>query len=120
MGFLQSLFQIRKRPEARLFELGDPPFIDFLERNWIEEVEFLPAIPHRGDQVRSHQQVKVLRYTLPCHIQVFAQLIERAAIVFMQQIQQLAPAGVGQSLEEHIWVMSIGHLVNHASVYLPI
>jgi hypothetical protein len=51
----------------------------------------------------------VLSHALPRHVQVLAQLVERAAIVRVQQIQELAPARIGQGLEQHIGVGALGH-----------
>src|SRR5262249_52659867 len=99
IGFLQSSFEVRKRLEARLFELGNPALVDLLQRYRIEEVQLFAAAPHGGNQVRRFQQVEMLRHALPRHIQVFAEIVECAAVVGVQQVQQLAPAGVGQSLE---------------------
>src|SRR6202007_1199988 len=45
------------------------------------------------------------------------QLVERAAVVRMQQVQQLAPTGIGESLEQHVGVIALSH-VQYASDYL--
>src|SRR5580700_10227713 len=118
MGFLQSSFQIRERLEARLFELGNPALVNFLQRYRIEEVQLFAAAPHGGDQVRRLQQIEVLRHALPRHVQVFAQLVECAAVVRMQQVQELAPAGIGEGLEQHVGVVALWHVL-HTSDYLP-
>jgi hypothetical protein len=93
------LLQVRERLQARLFELGDPALVDLLQRYRVEEVQLFAPAPHGGDQVGRLQQVKVLCHALPRHVQVFAQLVECAAVVRMQQVEQLAPAGIGQGLE---------------------
>src|SRR5262249_49138043 len=105
MGLLQSSFQIVESLQARLFELGNPAFVDLLQRNGIEEVQLFATAPHGGDQVRGLQYVQVLRHTLPCHVQVLAQVVERAAVVRVQQVQQLAPAGIGQRLEQQVVIV---------------
>jgi hypothetical protein len=38
--------------------------------------------------------------------------------VRMQQVQQLAPAGIGQGLEQHVGVLALCHVL-YASNYLP-
>ena len=53
----------------------------------------------------------MLRYTLTRHIQVLAQLVERAAVVRMQQVEELAPAGISQGLEQQVGVVALGHLL---------
>ncbi|HET9106373.1 MAG TPA: hypothetical protein VFN79_04200, partial [Steroidobacteraceae bacterium] len=45
-----------------------------------------PASPHRGDEVRRLQHIQVLRHALARHVQVLAELIERAAVVRVQQV----------------------------------
>ena len=57
----------------------------------------------------------MLRHALPRHVQVFAQLVECAAVVRMQQVQQLAPAGIGQGLEQYVGVVALCHGRLHAS-----
>src|SRR4029077_2328294 len=118
MGFLQSSFEIRECLEARFFELGNPALVDLLQRYWIEEVQLFTAAPYGGDQVRRLEQAEVLRHALPCHVQVFTQLVERAAVVRMQQVQQLAPARIGQGLEQYVGVGALCHVL-HASNDLP-
>ena len=62
----------------------------------------------------------MLRHALPRHLQVFAQLsLSRAAVVRMQEVQQLAPAGIGQGLEQYVGVVALWHVL-HASIYLHI
>ena len=110
IGLLQSPLEVGERLEARFLELGDPALVDLLQGHRVEEVQLLAAAPHGGDQVSRLQQFEVLRHALPRHVQVFAQLVERAAVVRMQQIQQLAPAGIGQRLEQQIGVTAVlGH-----------
>ena len=59
----------------------------------------------------------MLRYALPRHVHVLAQLVERAAVVCVQQVKKLPPAGVRQRLEQCVGVGALCHVV-HASIYL--
>jgi hypothetical protein len=70
-------------------------------------VQLFAAASHGGDQVSRLEQVQVLRHALPRHFQVFAQLVERAAVVRVQQVQQLASAGIGQGLEQQVGVVAL-------------
>src|SRR5262249_39493813 len=116
---LQSLLQVRQRLEARLLEFRDPALIDLLQRNWVEEVQLFAAAPDGRDQICSFQHPQVLRDSLSCHVEVLAQLIERAAVMSVQQVEQLAPAGIRQSLEKRIGTLEVGHRL-HATKCLPV
>jgi hypothetical protein len=72
-------------------------------------VQLLAPAPHGGHEVRGFQQGEVLRNALPRHVEVLAQLVERATVIRMQQIQELAPAGIGEGFEQHIGVGAFGH-----------
>src|SRR5262249_27002094 len=73
-------------------------------------MQLLAAAPRGGDEVRRLEQIQVLGHALPCHVHVVAQIIERAAIVRMQQIQKLPPARVGEGLEQQVGVTAVlGH-----------
>ncbi len=112
------MFQIRKRLEVRLFELGNPALVDLLQRYRIEEVQLFAAAPPGGDQVCRLQQLEVLRHALPRHIQVFAKLVEVAPVVRVQQVQELASAGISQGLEQRVGVAALCHVL-YASYRLP-
>ena len=99
----------RERLEARLFELRDPPVAEVLQRYRIEEMQLFAPAPDGGDEVRRFEHIQMLRHALACHVEVVAQFVEGAAVVGVQQIQQLPPAGIGQRLEEHVGVASLGH-----------
>src|SRR6185369_4538368 len=115
----QSSFQICQRLQARPFELGDPALVDRLQRHRVEEVQFLAAAPDGSDEIRRLQQIQMLRHALARHVQVVAQLVERAAVVRVQQVQQFAPAGIGEGLEQQIGVAALRHIL-YASNYLPV
>ena len=81
-------------------------------------MQLFAAAAHGGDQVRRLEHVQVLRHALPRHVEVLAEVVERAAVVRVQQVEQLAPAGIGQGLEEQVGVAALGHVL-YASKYLP-
>ena len=54
-----------------------------MARSTFVYVTYIRTTPQGGDQVRRLQHVEVLRHALPCHVQVFTQLVERAAVVRM-------------------------------------
>ena len=62
-------------------------------------MQLFTAAPHGGDEVGRFQEAQVLGHGLARHVQVLTQLVERAAVVRVQKIEELAPAGVGQGLE---------------------
>ncbi len=83
-------------------------------------MQLFATSPHSGDQIRGLQQVEVLRNSLPRHVQMLAQFIERAPVVRMQKVQQLAPAGIGQGFEQQVSVMEmLSHGSLKASNHLP-
>jgi len=49
---------------------------------------------------------------LPRHVEVFAELVERAAVMRMQQIQQLAPVGIRQGLEQQVRIVALCHVLH--------
>src|SRR5579883_408830 len=77
-------------------------------------MQLLAAAPSRSDQVRRLEHVEVLRDALARHIQMLAQLVKRAAVMRVQHIQQLAPARIGQSLEQQI---SVAHRSSDRQVF---
>jgi hypothetical protein len=81
-------------------------------------MQLFAAAPHGGKQVSRLQQIQVLRHTLPRHVKVFTQLVESAAVVRMQQIEQLSPAGIGEGPEKRVGVVALRHIL-YASDYLP-
>src|SRR6185437_5214383 len=102
--FLQSSFQFRKRLEAWLFELGNPALVDFLQRDWVEEMQLFATATYAGDEVRRLEHVEVLRHTLARYVEVIAELVQRLAVVGMQDVEQLASARIGQGLEKCVIV----------------
>src|SRR5579883_3049569 len=110
IGSLQSFLQIGKCLEARLLELGDPALMDFLQRHRVEKVQLFPATPHGGDQIGGLQDVQVLCDSLAGHLHVFAELVQRAAVMRVQEVQKLSPARIGEGLEERVSVVATDHL----------
>src|SRR5260221_443572 len=74
-------------------------------------MQLFAAAPDGGDQVRRLEHAEVLGHSLPRHVQVLAQLVERLTVVRVQKVEELAPAGVGQRPEEKIRVAA------HMQVY---
>jgi hypothetical protein len=67
------------------------------------------ATPHGGDQIGCLQLIVMLRYPLPRHGHVFAQFVECAPVMGVQQVKQLAPAGICQSFEKRVCVVVLCH-----------
>lgn len=76
--------------EAGSLELADPAVVDFLQRHGVEKMQLLSPAPLYGDEVCSFEQRKVLRHTLPCHVEVLAQLAQRLPVVRVQAVQELS------------------------------
>jgi hypothetical protein len=73
-------------------------------------MQLLATAPHGGHQVGRLKHAEVLRHALAGHVEMLAQLVERAPIMVVQQVQELAPAGVGEGLEQQIGVIgALGH-----------
>src|SRR5512146_2150170 len=102
--FEESL-EVVQRPEARLLEFAEPALVDVLQRHRIEEMELFPPAPDGGDQVGGLEDSQVLSDGLTGHIQVPAKVTERPSVVAIQEIEKLAPAGIGQRLEQEVGIV---------------
>ena len=67
-------------------------------------MQLLAAAPDGGDQVCRLERVQVLGHALTRHVEVLAQVVQAAAVMRVQQVQQLAPTRVGEGFEEQIGV----------------
>jgi uncharacterized protein len=114
------LFQIGQRLETPLFKFRNPAVVDLLQRHRVEEVQLFTAATHRRHQVRSFQKVHVLGDSLAGHIKVFAQFVLRATVMRVQQVEELAPARIGQCLEQQIGVVMFGHTYKQVITCLSI
>lgn len=83
-----------------MFERIDPPFPNIFERNGIEVVKLLPALPDTAHQIGRFEYGQVLRCRLARHCDAFAQLPQRLSVVFSEAIEQESPCRVGQGLED--------------------
>ena len=70
LGFFETFFQIAQRVEAMAFVFANPALADLVQRQWIEVMQFLAAVPDGGDEVGRFQQAQVLGDGLPRHVQV--------------------------------------------------
>ena len=61
----ESFLHAEERLEVRPFELRDPAFVDLVERDRVEVVELLPAVPDGRDQPGGLEHGKVLCDALP-------------------------------------------------------
>ncbi|SKV23392.1 Uncharacterised protein [Mycobacteroides abscessus subsp. abscessus] len=64
---LRSLLDGAQRPQPRAFELVDPPFLNFVQRNRIEIVQLLAAMSHGADQVGGFEYAQMLGRGLTRH-----------------------------------------------------
>ncbi len=83
-------------------------------------MQFFAAASDRRDEVRRLQHVQVLGDGLPRHVQVFAEFVQRAAIMGMQKVQQLSPTRIGERPEELVSVVAVGHINTQALACLLI
>ena len=96
----EFFFQIVQQAQPLPFEFPHPPFVNVVERHGIDEMQFFAATPDRADQIRRFQYFKMLRGRLPGHVQVFAELAERLAVLFAEQVEELAARRIAQRFED--------------------
>ena len=85
--------------QAVTLVFADPALVDFVDGDGVEVVELFAAVPDGGDEVGVLEEIEVLGHGLPGHVEVLAEGGEGLAVVLVQQIEQLAAAGIGQSFE---------------------
>jgi len=90
--------------------LADPAFVDVVNGDRIEVVQLFAAVPDDGDEVGVLQQVQVLGHRLAGHVEVRAERGQRLPAALVEQVEQLAAAGIGQGFE-HI-VHDAGNIGN--------
>lgn len=81
------------------FVFADPALVDFVDGDGVEVVELFATVPDGGDEVGVLEEIEVLGHGLAAHIEMLAERGERLAVVLVQQVEQLAAAGIGQSFE---------------------
>lgn len=96
------LLQVAERLQVVAFVFADPALVDFVDGDGVEEMELLAAVPDRGDEVGLLEEVEMLRHGLAGHIEVLAERGEGLAVVLVQEVEQLATAGIGQGFENVI------------------
>ena len=103
-------FQVQQhgRDAGSLGVLADPPFVDLLDRDRVEVVELLPALPSRGDDAGVLQDAEVLGDAEPGHLRPgldeVRQLRERAAVPLEERVHQQPADGICQRLEHEVVV----------------
>src|SRR5207248_1459666 len=83
-------------------EFPDPAFADLMDRNRIEVMQLLAAMPERGDEVRRFENPKVFGDRLPRHGEAVAKFVQRLSVVGVKPVQQRAPRRIGKRFEDLI------------------
>ena len=96
------LLEVAEGLQAVALVLADPALVDFVDGDGVEVVKLFPAVPDGGDEVGVLEEVEVLRHGLAGHVEVLAESGEGLAVVLMQQVEQLAAAGIGQGFENGV------------------
>ena len=82
-------------------------------------MQLLAPAPASRHQVGHLQHAEMLGHRLPRHIQMRAQFAQTLGIVRIQEIEQLAPGGIGERLEENVRVVHF-QVECYASNYLHV
>jgi hypothetical protein len=98
----EVFLQIAEDLEARALKFADPALVNLMERDGIEVMQFLATMPDSGDEVGLFKDHEVLGDGLAGHVEVFAEIAESAAIVPVEDIEQLSPTGVGERFEHRV------------------
>ena len=65
-------------------------------------MELFAPVPNGGNEVRRFEDDQMIGDGLARHIKIFAQVTERAPVLFVENIEQLATAGIGQRFEHSV------------------
>jgi hypothetical protein len=103
----ETFFQIAQRLKTMAFVFADPALGDLVDRHRIEVMQLLAPAPDDSDQIRRLQQQEMFGDRLPRHVEVRAQFAERLPVVFVQLVEQRAPAFVRQGFEYCIHLRDI-------------
>jgi len=98
-GVFEMLLEVAEGLQAVALVFADPALVDFVDGDGVEVVELFAAVPDGGDEIGVLEEVQVLGNSLTAHIEVLAESGESLAVVFVQQVEQLAAAGIGQGFE---------------------
>src|SRR5215213_6732081 len=96
---LQLSFQLAERDQFPALEFLDPAFADLMDRNRIEVVQLLAAMPERGDEIGRFEDPKVLCDRLPRHGEAIAEFVQRLSVPGMKPVEQRAPRRIGKRFE---------------------
>ncbi len=114
------LLEVAEGLQAVALVFADPALVDFVDGNGVEVVELFAAVPDGGDEVGVLEEVQVLGDGLTAHVEVLAEGGEGLAVVLMQQVEQLAAAGIGQGFEHVVHdVATIGNQMVACQRRLP-
>jgi hypothetical protein len=89
-------------PQARPLEFVDPPLLHVVQGDGIEVVQLFPAATDGADQVGRLKDGQVLGRGLPSHVEARAQLAEGLPGLLSEQVEQVAPRRIGESLEDRV------------------
>jgi hypothetical protein len=73
-----------------------------MDRNRIDVVQLLAAVPERGDEVGRFENPKVLCDRLPRHGEAVAEFVQRLSVPGVKPVQQRAPRRIGKRFEDLI------------------
>ena len=81
------------------FVFADPSFVDLVDRDRIEEMQLLPAVPDHREEVGGFENLEMLGHGLAGHIEMGAEFRECPPIRLLQLIEKVAAAGIGEGFE---------------------
>ena len=104
------LFQIAQGLQAMALVLADPALVDVVEGDGVEVVQLFAAVPDDGDEVGVLEQVEMLGHGLAGHVEVRAEAGQRLPAALVEQVEQLATAGIGERFEN--FIHDVGNIGN--------
>src|SRR3954465_12733230 len=99
---LQLPFQLAEGRKLATLEFWEPAFADLMDRDRIDVMPLLAAVPQRGDEVGRFEDSKVLCHRLPRYREAGAEFVQRLSVAGMKPVEQRSPRGVGKRLEDLI------------------
>ena len=101
MSFLQITREFRKRRCDAPAIFADPPFVDALDRNGVEIVQFVPSNATHHHEMRLFEYPQVLHHPEPGHVrETCRQVRQRLSVVLEQRIQDDATTRIGKRLKD--------------------
>src|SRR5215467_8691987 len=101
----KSLFELRKRTQARPLELPYPTVGDGVDRHRIDEMQLLATLAFRRQQVSLFENGEMLRHRLARHFESLAHLAQRLAVLASEAVQEPTAARIRQRAEDSIVVI---------------